>query len=516
MKNLSRILTLVIAGFAIIGCAFIQELQGTPVVSVSPPAPQEAAPTATLQLPTPTAQVESGPITLLPLVQLLGKSQIIFTIPNTEPWTGREGEARPDWKGWGAQTFAVSPDGTFWVADTAVTPDRLLQFSSQGELLKEISLQDLVVYPYDILVTQEAIWVLDISADQPKVVKLDMDGKLLSGMDIPQAMMSQDEMFSSNGAYSLLLSEAGNPLLATLSGYYELVEEADEIVAHPVEALTFSGHTYQEGIYDPATGQVPIYVDGARLELPADFIVEPPFLGINPDGSFALAGFVLVNESQVDNQVKYFDSAGNNQGTARQQPQTIYKDYNHHLAMDQNGAVYQLLSNPDHSVQMLRLGFVESLPPAVPITVAATPTPMTPLALVEPAATEAEQARNALIGFFADLSAEKYAEAAAVFGGVTDEFLRDPLPDESVQEYWNYLCDYYWCLPVVDITDTEQVSEDEYLFYTVFRWPDGTRFEIGACCGEDPAATPPVWQFVYPVKRVDGVWKVMRPPLFTP
>lgn len=516
MKNISKVLTLVMAGFAIIGCAFIQELQGTPVVSVSTAAPQEAAPTATLLLPTPTAQLESGPVTLLPLVQLLGKSQIIFTIPNTEPWTGREGQARPDWKGWGAQTFAVSPDGTFWIADTAVTPDRLLQFSSQGELLKEISLQDLVVFPYDILVTQEAIWILDISADQPKVVKLDMDGKRLSGMDIPQAMMSQDEMFSSNGAYSLLLSEAGNPLLATLSGYYELVEKANEIVPQPVEALTFSGHTYQEGIYDPATGQVPIYVDGAPLELPADFVVEPPFLGINPDGSFALAGFVMVNESQVDHQVKYFDSAGNNQGTARQQAQTIYKDYNHHLAMDQNGAVYQLLSNPDHSVQMLRLGFVEALIPAVPVTPVATPTPMTPLALVEPAATEAEQARNALIGFFADLNAEKYAEAAAVFGGVTDEFLRDPLPDESVQEYWNYLCDYYWCLPVVEITETEQVSEDEYLFYTVFRWPDGTRFEIGACCGEDPAATPPVWQFAYPVQRVDGVWKVMRPPLFTP
>jgi hypothetical protein len=78
------------------------------------------------------------------------------------------------------------------------------------------------------------------------------------------------------------------------------------------------------------------------------------------------------------------------------------------------------------------------------------------------------------------------------------------------------MCGFLWCLPVADITDTEQVSEDEFIFYTVFMQPDGTRFAIGACCGGDPAATPPVWQFAYPVKKIDGVWKVMREPLFTP
>jgi hypothetical protein len=348
------------------------------------------------------------------------------------------------------------------------------------------------------------------------VVKLSLGGELLSGMDIPQAMMTQGEMFSSNGAYSLLLSEAGNPLLATLTGYYELVEEDDEIVAQPVEALTYAGHTYQEGTYDPATGQVPIFLDGTPLEVGSDFMVASPFLGINPDGSFALAGFVMVSESQVDHQVRYFDSAGDILGMARQQPQTFYKDYHHHLALDQEGAVYQLLSNPDHSVQVVRLGFADTLPALEPEMPLATPTPLTPLAPVESPASDADQARNALIGFFADLSAGNYAEAAAVFGGEVDEFLREPEPDESEEAYWDYLCDYYWCLPVVEITATQQVSEDEFVFDTVFRWPDGTRFELGACCGEDPAATPPVWQFVYPVKKIDEVWKVMRPPIFTP
>jgi hypothetical protein len=245
-------------------------------------------------------------------------------------------------------------------------------------------------------------------------------------------------------------------------------------------------------------------------------MTEPPFLGIQPDGSFTLAGYVQESESQVDHQVKYFDAAGNDLGTARQHQQTIYKDYNHHLAVDQAGTVYQLLSNPDHSVQVVRLGFVENLPALEPYIPSATPTPLAPLMPVESPATDADQARNVLINFFADLSTERYAEAAALFGGEVDDFLRNPELDESMEAYWDYLCDYYWCLPVVEITATQQVSEDEFIIDTVFRWPDGSRFEIGACCGEDPAATPPVWQFTYPVQRIEGVWKVMRPPLFTP
>ena len=60
-----------------------------------------------------------------------------------------------------------------------------------------------------------------------------------------------------------------------------------------------------------------------------------------------------------------------------------------------------------------------------------------------------------------------------------------------------------------------KVSESEYLLNAVFINFDGIRFKIGACCGGDPAATPPVWQFAYPVKKLDGVWKVMRATLYT-
>ncbi len=135
-----------------------------------------------------------------------------------------------------------------------------------------------------------------------------------------------------------------------------------------------------------------------------DFSVEAdPFVGFNPDGSFALAGYVLAGEAQLDRQVRYYNPAGDPLGVARQRSQTIYKDWNHHLAFGPTGAVYQLLSDPDHSVQILRLGFTEKLSPFTPFPIV-TSTPLTALSLSESPATEEEQARKTLVTFFDDLS----------------------------------------------------------------------------------------------------------------
>ena len=451
----------------------------------------------------------------VPGVQLPSTNQIVFTIPNPEPFSGREGEPRPNWLGWGAETFAVAPDGSFWIADTAVDPHRLLHYSPKGELLLEISLENMVVYAYNLLVTQDSLWVLDISAQEPRIVQLDMDGRQQASVNIPREIMTDNAQFVSNGVFNLLMGDDGALLLASVNGYYELIDVAGEITARPLNALAYHGHTYWTGVFNETTGRLPVFVDETPLDISPDFFVEVPFLGFNPDGSFAIAGIVEDAAHQIDHQVRYYDPSGELLGTARQRPQTFYKDWNHHLAIGPDGSIYQLLSNPDHSVQILRLGFSDELP-AITQTIL-TPTPLTILQPSESAATDEEQARNVLLAFFADLSTGNYEQAAAYFGGKEIEYAREPMPGETMGEYWEYICTtVLWCIPVTDITDTEQVSESEIIFHVVFMQPDGSRFMIGACCGGDPAATPPVWQFAYPVQKIDGVWKVMRGPLFTP
>ncbi|HLO15368.1 MAG TPA: hypothetical protein VK206_11095, partial [Anaerolineales bacterium] len=311
---------LVLISFLLSGCALIPGTS-TEVNSTLSASPQNSAATPEIRTPTQLSAVE-----------LPETDQIIFTIPNTEPWPGREGEPRPNWLGWGAETFTVAADGSFWIADTAVDPNRLLHYSPQGELLLAVSLENQVVYAFDLAVTQNSLWVLDISAQQPRIVQLSMDGKLQSSVNIPKEIMTHDGQLVSNGVSNVSLGGEGKLLLDGINGYYEIVVASGEITARPLEALAYYGHTYQTGIYDEATRRLPIYVDGASFETSRDFFVEVPFLGFNPDGSFAIAGHVETAEQQIADQVRYYSASGELLGTARQRPQTFYKDWNHHLA----------------------------------------------------------------------------------------------------------------------------------------------------------------------------------------
>ncbi len=143
--------------------------------------------------------------------------------------------------------------------------------------------------------------------------------------------------------------------------------------------------------------------------------------------------------------------------------------------------------------------------------------PLTPLKPAEFATGPEQQARNALVAFFDHLDRQQYSDAAALFGGEANQSGRVPQPGESLADFLQSLCTTkLFCLPVAEITDTIQVSENEYLFYVVFVNKAGTRLEGGACCGGDPAAAPTIWQFAYPVEKIDGAWKVMRLPLYFP
>jgi hypothetical protein len=492
---------LVLFSFLLSSCAINPE-----AIQTSTMPPEIETPFASPIVPSPVPRVE------LPAID-----QIVFTIPNKQAFSGREDEARPEWLGWGAETFAVAPDGSFWIADTAVNPNRLLHYTAQGELLREMSLERIVVHAYHLLVTQDSLWVLDISAQPPRIVQLSMDGLIQSSINIPEEIITHDGLMIDNGAGNLFFGENGELFIYGINGYYQIVDASGQVDVQPLNALHYSGHTYRIGIFDETTNRLPIYVDEKLLEASLEFFVEVPFLGFSPDGNLALAGYPLEDaELGVDYQIRYYRSSGEVLGMARRRPQTFYRDWNHDLAVGPDGSIHQLLSNTDHSVQILRLGFPDQLSPFVPPALSS----WTPLSILLPsasAATDEEQARNALLAFFTDLSDGNYAEAATVYGGETIEYAREMMPNETVGEYWEYICNtVLWCLPVTDITDTQQVSDHEFVFYVVFMQPDGTRFELGACCGGDPAVTPPVWQFAYPVKKVDGVWKVMRGPIFTP
>jgi hypothetical protein len=154
---------------------------------------------------------------------------------------------------------------------------------------------------------------------------------------------------------------------------------------------------------------------------------------------------------------------------------------------------------------------------------APTPTPLTPLLptwTVTPAgASNLDLARYTLLTFFTLLHDGRYSEAMLLYGGDYDTMReRNPeIPPEDYAALWQAACTRQSpCLLVANVVDEKSIAQDEFEFVVEFVWIDGTLFRLGPCCGATEAEIPPVWQFPYTVKKVDGMFKVMEEPVYVP
>jgi hypothetical protein len=133
----------------------------------------------------------------------------------------------------------------------------------------------------------------------------------------------------------------------------------------------------------------------------------------------------------------------------------------------------------------------------------------------------ADLAAQALTGFFEDLHAGRYAEAAELYGGSYEVPLdHNPLLDPSDHAaLWRNVCTINsgQCLLVRSATLQASTSEVEFVFLVEFEYDDGSILEVGPCCGGDPADFPTVSQFSYTVIRTDdGRFVVQDLPIYLP
>jgi hypothetical protein len=63
-------------------------------------------------------------------------------------------------------------------------------------------------------------------------------------------------------------------------------------------------------------------------------------------------------------------------------------------------------------------------------------------------------------------------------------------------------------LLVIRLTEEKIIAKDGFEFVVEFVWIDGTLFKLGPCCGATEAEMPPVWQFPFMVRKIDGSFKV--------
>lgn len=129
-------------------------------------------------------------------------TKIVFTIVNEEQFSGREGDPKPDWLAWGAQSLSIAPDGTFWIADSAAEPPRLLHYSPDGGLLREVSLEGLVVGLADVVTDYATLLALDIASQPPKVLRFTLDGTYLGSHNLSEGLLPR-ELVAPDGSYYL-------------------------------------------------------------------------------------------------------------------------------------------------------------------------------------------------------------------------------------------------------------------------------------------------------------------------
>jgi len=510
----------------------------TPTAQPVDPEPAEAsapdaAPTSTAE-PTPTQTllpIPELPPTLvytptpLPVAVDVAEGdglnhELVFAIRNAGLYSGEGGQ--PAWLGWGADNFAVAPDGSFWIADTPADPDRLLHYSQQGELLQAIPMlfDDRRYWTRDLSADASGVWVLDYISQPSLVLHFSLGGDLLARYEIPDQFATYTQEGNvSPGLWHIAYAQGGKVLLDGPLGIVEMILNGNDASFQEVKGYPIGGHTYTEV-------ENGLMVDDLRVGMkflqPDHFLNSAWLLGAASDGSF----YVRLDEGNndqgkaepPDRYVRRYSASGDLLGISLLPLPELDLTYDVALGPDSN--VYVLYSRKDHSVEILRLRFFTGTAPLLsPFTSIPQPsfTPLLPSGGTP--ATDGDAAREAMLSFFTALAERRYDDAAPWFGGSYDEYkiMDDSISPDQPGIAWQNICQMEFCLAVSDILDTRQVAPDEYEFLVGFVTDNGIRFDYSICCGNFQPPPSVEW-FVYSVvmKKNNGQWQVMGGPLPLP
>ncbi len=134
---------------------------------------------------------------------------------------------------------------------------------------------------------------------------------------------------------------------------------------------------------------------------------------------------------------------------------------------------------------------------------------------------ELKSAESGLENYFKALQSKKYFDAASLYAGDYELLVNDN-PDINASDYPalferactqnGFVCD----ITIKNIVNVVQLGEGAFRFTVEFQNSDGTLFILEPCCGSDISEFPPVTQFDFVVKKVDGTYKVMDLPVYVP
>jgi len=134
---------------------------------------------------------------------------------------------------------------------------------------------------------------------------------------------------------------------------------------------------------------------------------------------------------------------------------------------------------------------------------------------------DAEAARQALIAFFSHLHAGEYEQVEAYYGGsytIMQDHNPDIDPDDRAALLHNACTiNGAQCLEIRRATLTGAGSPTEFQFAAEFTNDDGSRFNLGPCCGEEMRTGEYQTEFIFTVgMECTGRYKVYDMPIYLP
>ncbi len=139
---------------------------------------------------------------------------------------------------------------------------------------------------------------------------------------------------------------------------------------------------------------------------------------------------------------------------------------------------------------------------------------------------EKEQAQETLLNFFNYVASDDFKNAVKIFYPLdeNDKYnwdmitqYRDPeKQNSSKEEELAYYCSAVGTCLRAELLGFGKRAENDYIFTIQFREKDGSKYIFGPCCGATEEDEPSRTQFEYEVKKIDGDYKVVTPPLYRP
>lgn len=133
--------------------------------------------------------------------------------------------------------------------------------------------------------------------------------------------------------------------------------------------------------------------------------------------------------------------------------------------------------------------------------------------------SDEETVKETLISFFDNLKNGEFEKALAIFElddwQVIDTFSPPEERDNKAKVLENYCKAVGTCLKA-NVLEIKKEKSGEYNLVVQFEREDGSIFVLGPCCGETEETMPPQDKFDFKVKKIDGVFKVLTPPVYVP